>query len=520
MIKLQNVSFKYGSGKKEYSLKNISLNVSKGQCLIITGESGCGKTTLTRIMNGLCPVYYEGVLEGEYRLNEEVVFSSGLKSENIYDDTYKNTYDNQYDNTYNNDDLGSGEEENGKADSIGQSPREWYDFYDKTLDEIGGLVGNVFQDPRSQFFCLNTTDEIVLSMENHNFSRDRMKQRIDELDILMDIRRLMNCNLLKLSSGEKQKVAIASAVSVEPMVIILDEPSANLDGQGSVKLCKLLAKLKNKGYTIIISEHRISYLKNIADRMIVMDKGSIIKDFPRNEFVNISDQDMIGMGLRILSDNEDFIPTDRKMGDAPLIRLEKITFKRGKRTILKDFSDQFYRGQITAITGLNGVGKTTLCKIISGELKEKKGSISIFGEPVPAGKRMRDCFFVGQDSDYQIFTPRVIEEVSLNTEYGLASPTIKKILEDFDLWEYRDRHPASLSGGQKQRVVLAAALLSNKPILILDEPTSGLDGRHMRIIAKTLKRAAEGGICILLISHDMEFINLAADKVLEIKGME
>ena len=476
MIELKNVSFQYGSGKKkEYDLKDISMLIADGECVILTGESGCGKTTLTRILNGLCPNFYEGQLQGSYTLNGDQVFAS----------------------------------------KKGQTADPEED-YEKSVDEIGMVVGNVFQDPRSQFFAINTTDEIVLAMENRGFARERMKEQLGKVDALMGIEALLDRNLFKLSSGEKQKVAIASALSVEPQVILLDEPSANLDPEGMKRLGKLLGKLKEKGYTIIISEHRLGYLKDVADRMIVMRDGMIKSEYRRGIFYELSDEKMTGMGLRVLSEIPGFEPTGRKKGDTPILRVEKICLKRGKRKLFDNLSAEFYCGQITAITGVNGVGKTTFCKIISGEIKQQKGSVFIYGENTPAKKRIRDCFFVGQDADYQIFTPTVLAEVTLNTEYSADNEEVIRMLKEFDLWQFRNRHPASLSGGQKQRVILAAALLRNRPILILDEPTSGLDGRHMRIIAEYLRRAAEKGTCILVITHDREFINIAADEVLEI----
>ena len=476
IIKLENVSFKYGSGKKkEHDLKDISLSIRAGECVIITGESGCGKTTLTRILNGLCPNYHEGVLKGKYILDGETVFyADGDKTVDIDDD------------------------------------------YKKSIDDIGTVVGNVFQDPRSQFFAVNTTDEIVLAMENRNFSRERMRKRIEETDELMGIRKLLDKSLFKLSSGEKQKVAIASAVSVEPKVILLDEPSANLDPEGMVSLGKLLERLKCKGYTIVLSEHRLNYLKYIADRMIVMSYGQIKKEYSRDEMLKLSDIEMIGMGLRVLSDISPFKPSGRKLGDNPVLRVERLCCKRGRRTIFTDITAGFYRGQVTAITGHNGAGKTTFCKIITGEIRQSKGTVSIYGEVASVKKRIKDCFFVGQDADYQIFTPTVLQEVTLNTYVSADDKKVCRILESFDLWEYRNRHPASLSGGQKQRVLLAAALLRDRPILILDEPTSGLDGRHMRIIAEYLREAADKGKCVLVITHDREFINIAADETLNI----
>ena len=477
MIELKNVSFKYGFGKKkEDNLSDISLNIKAGECVVVTGESGCGKTTLTRVLNGLCPNYFEGTIRGTYILNGETVFSSG----------------------------------EGKPIDIDED-------YEKSLDDIGMLAGNVFQDPRSQFFSINTTDEIVLAMENRNFTRERMNERLKEIDNLMGIEKLLDRNLFKLSSGEKQKVAIAAACSVEPKVLIMDEPSANLDNDGTIQLRDLLKKLKTKGYTIVISEHRMGYLKELADRMIVLRAGRIEEIFEACDYNKLSDDEMIKMGLRVLSEIPEFVPTGRKTGDSPVLITDNICFMHGKKEILKNFSESFYRGEITAITGRNGVGKTTLCRIIAGELGQQKGVVRIFGETISARKRIRDCFFVGQDADYQIFTPTVLQEVTLNTGLDGNEKEDEDILKRFDLWEFRGRHPASLSGGQKQRVILATALLRNNPILILDEPTSGLDGRHMRIMAEYLGNAAGNGTCILVITHDREFINIVADKVLTIE---
>jgi energy-coupling factor transport system ATP-binding protein len=194
--------------------------------------------------------------------------------------------------------------------------------------------------------------------------------------------------------------------------------------------------------------------------------------------------------------------------------MEQIVCKRGQKTILNNISFDALKGKIKAITGRNGAGKTTLCKIAAGLMRENSGTVSVNGEKLKRRKRLQRCFFVGQDPDYQLYAPTVIEEILLNI--NKTPENIKRaeqLLEQLDLSAFSGRHPASLSGGQKQRVLLAAAIMWERPVLILDEPTSGLDGRHMREMSGLLRSIAESGTCILVITHDVELINNCADMI-------
>ena len=431
--------------------------------MLLTGESGCGKTTLTRVLNGLCPRFYDGELSGTYLLND--VDASTLN-----------------------------------------------------LDEIGIQIGNVFQDPRSQFFTTNTTDEIVLAMENRNYSRELMTERVEEMSLLLKLEQILDREIFNMSSGEKQKIAIAAACSIHPGILIMDEPSANLDLETTKQLTGLLKELKEHGFTIIISEHRFYYLYDLLDRMVVMKNGQIFKTFSKTEVQTLSDKQLIDMGLRLFRQEKQEVVECYDAFYTPMLEVKNLTFLRKDRKILDNISFSLYRGQISVITGENGIGKTTLCKIIVGILKEKNGTIAINGNILSRRKRMEHSFFVGQDVDYQLYTSQVIEEIILNlknSEHLLNRA--KEILEVLDLLEVQNRHPASLSGGQKQRVLLACALMRERSVLVLDEPTSGLDGKHMRIMVDLLRKAAQKGICILVITHDSEFIRLVADSLFYIR---
>lgn len=465
MLELKDISFQYGSDSEmTENLSNISISIAEGEVVVFTGESGCGKTTLARVLNGLCPNFYEGTLSGEYQIN-------GNNSRNL---------------------------------SIG---------------EIGLLIGSVFQDPRTQFFATNSTDELVLAMENRGFSPEKMRENLHKVVSEMGIEALLDRNMFTLSSGEKQKIAIASACMVQPKVLLLDEPSSNLDSASIEKLKELLKHLKSEGFTVVIFEHRLYYLRELMDAMVVMKNGRIIRKYNRNQLGSLTDEEMAYMGLRKLN-----IPVVQSVkatcqGDSTKVAasMRHVTYRVRQNSILKDINLEIVQGEIVVLTGLNGAGKTTTCRILSGLLRESSGHVEIAGQICNRHKRVKQTFLVQQDSDYQLYTANVYDEITLGVEPTAATKDeVQRLLECLHLEELAARHPGALSDGQKQRVLLAAAMLSKKKLLILDEPTSGLDGRHMRELARLLRKIARTGTAILLITHDLEFAELVGDSEVRI----
>ena len=455
MIRMEHTSFVY-PGTKKKSLDDINLHVHAGECVLVTGLSGCGKTTLTRVMNGLCPKFYGGTLSGGYYLNEKPIDEA-------------------------------------------------------SLDEMGLSLGSVFQDPRSQFFAKRVRDEISLAMENHCVPRDLMHEKLLDISELLDITHLHGREMRNLSSGEKQKVAIASVCAMSPRGLVLDEPSANLDTNSIVQLAEFLKGLKANGHAIIISEHRLHYLRDIFDRLIVMQDGKIAHEYSRTQALALSEKQLQKMGLRLF--NPPDILVDQRIHDysGVVLRADHIGLRTGDHQILQDVSVGMRAGEVTAITGSNGAGKTSLLRVISGVQKESAGAVYLSGAIARRKRRIRNTFFVQQDVDYQLYTPSVHEEILMGTGLSKDDKYVSDTAETLGLSAFMNRHPNTLSGGQKQRVLIAAAILRDTPTIILDEPTSGLDGYHMRAASDILRRIAKGGKAAMLVTHDLEFIGNVAD---------
>jgi energy-coupling factor transporter ATP-binding protein EcfA2 len=467
MIHCSDLSFKY-SGSNEFSLYKININIAEGECIVFTGKSGSGKTTLTRCINGLIPEFYQGEMTGVVTVNGEQVQGNSL----------------------------------------------W---------EKEPVCGSVFQDPRSQFFTTNTTSEVSFAMENYGVSPVEINRRIDEVFRRFRIYGLKDRSVFKLSSGEKQKIAVASAYALRPKILVMDEPSANLDIESTFEMGKLIKEMKRLGYTIIISEHRLYYLKEVADRIVHLDKGSIVWEATVREMKGYSSEYFAKKGLRAFSldkidDNfsqRSSVPTHKKN---KLEVTEVDYYYKSDTPIIWNLSFSAESGEIIGIVGGNGEGKTTLVKMLAGLLEPKKGRILLNGKPVNAKELLNSTYFVMQDADYQLYAEAVDEEVLLGCPRG--EPTVKRseqVLKKLGLDELKQRHPGSLSGGQKQRVVIAAALMKDADILLMDEPTSGLDYINMISVAQILKEQADKGKIICIITHDYEFLKYCCTRVIQVK---
>lgn len=462
IIQISNVSFQYENSEKG-ALHDVSLTVEPGECILLCGESGCGKTTITRLLNGLIPHFYEGTLNG-------MVEVCGLK------------------------------------------------IQEEELYTIAEKVGSVFQNPRSQFFCLDTTSEVAFGCENMGLPEDEIKQRIAKVTRELKMENLMGRNIFKLSGGEKQRVACASVSAMQPEIFVLDEPTSNMDLDAIEELKKTLLFWKKQGKTIVIAEHRLYWLKYICDRVIYMEEGHIVSDLPMKTFVTFSEDRIKAMGLRGLSLSQPEFP-EKPEKSGKTITFKNYHFNYEKEEVLHMSDVTVPAESIIAVTGHNGAGKSTFLRCLCGLEKKFKGHTVLDDANLSGRQMLKNCYMVMQDVNHQLFCETVEEEIQI----GMAEEKADKVsdlLRELDLAGFRERHPMSLSGGQKQRVAIASAVLAEKSVLIFDEPTSGLDYKHMRQTAGLFQRLKERKKTMFIITHDPELIAMCCTHVLHIEHGE
>ena len=468
MIEIKNVDFKY-KGTGEGGLHDLSLTINNGETVLLCGPSGCGKTTVTRLINGLIPHYYKGELTGSVIVNGR-------------------------------------------------------DIAKTELYELAGVVGTVFQNPRSQFFAIDTDGEITFGAENIGMPPEEIVSRKNNTAKEMHIERLLDRSIFELSGGEKQIIACASVSVLSPDIIVLDEPSSNLDTEAIEKLKAVLTEWKSQGKTIVIAEHRLYFLCELADRMLILENGKITKELNKAEIKALTISDTERMGVRPMMLPEIYCSHQNTdiQGDVLLLEDFRFTYKDGKHGINIPRL-QLPANRIIAVIGQNGAGKSTLARNICGLERKCKGTLTMNGKKLKTKDRLHNCYMIMQDVNHQLFTESVRDEVILSmTDKSLTdeqkAQKADEILVQLDLAEYADTHPMALSGGQKQRTAVASGIASSKPIIIFDEPTSGLDLAHMKQVSDELKKLRDMGKTVIVVTHDNEFILSCCDHVVRLEN--
>ena len=343
MVELKNVSFCYGSEESGAellsSLSDVSLTVRDGEFVLLTGPSGCGKTTILRLINGLIPHFYPGVVEGGVTID-------------------------------------------------GQSVQE------RELYETAAQVGTVFQNPRSQFYNVDTTGELAFGCENRGLPEKEIYERIDDTVSRFRLEKLMDRNIFRLSDGEKQKIACASVDVSGPEIILLDEPSANLDAASTMALRELIQLWQRQGKTIIAAEHRIAYLWDRIDRAVILREGRIVRELGGEEKNRLTGETLAAMGLRsTMQETPDQIrlPTIQEDDREIILRDFRFTYPGAGQPVF-DFPElRLAAGEITAITGTNGAGKTSFLSCLCGLEKRGLGSLELDGKRYDRKARQKLC---------------------------------------------------------------------------------------------------------------------------------
>lgn len=485
MIEINDVSFEYE--KTQGTLEHINLQISQGECVLLCGESGCGKTTITKLINGLIPHFVEG---GRLLGTTRVL---GMEVANV--EMYK----------------------------------------------LSMAVGSVFQNPKSQFFNIDSDSEIAFGLENAGLPIEKMRERFDGTVSALHIQPLLDRNIFSMSGGEKQALAFASVYAMNPKIFVLDEPTANLDEAAINILRRQLAQIKSEGRTIIIAEHRLYFLTDFIDRAVFLQKGRITRIFTREEFMRLTEKERISMGLRSLkparlslpgartqlpesakiqslqrTETRPFRRTNTQLPGETGLCIEALCCDIDHRTVFKDINFCAKQGEAVGIIGHNGAGKTTLTRCLCGLIKEKSGTIRLDGKALNRRQRNKASFCVMQDVNHQLFADSVWNECELAVQ-ACSENEIKEVLSAFGLLAFKDRHPMSLSGGQKQRLAVATAVLSGKRLLVFDEPTSGLDYRRMIEVSAMIRRLCDSQRIVLVVSHDFEFLSCTCDKIFDME---
>lgn len=491
MIDVASLSFSYVSeltGDRVKALKDVDLSADAGSLTLVCGASGCGKSTLMKALTGLVPQMTPGELDGVVRINGR-------------------------------------------------------NLADVALTDVGHLCSSVFQNPRTQFFCDTVAEELAFCGENYGRERATLRQQSERAAKLMGISHLLERKLTTLSGGQLQKVALACALASGAPVLLADEPTSNLDPAAISEVRAALKVLKEQGLTIVVVEHRLHFLRGLADQVLLMEGGRVTRRWSGAEFFSMGQAQRRSLGLRTLVDPgppETWVGQGQagcqenqvRQGQAGCrekqagrqenreatpsqVRLScrGLSFTYGASPVFEGLDADFPAGQITCIAGANGVGKTTLVRVLCGLAAPSSGSISMDGVPASRKTRRSACALVMQDTGRQLFSDTLAGELTIGASHA-SGQSGEQLLADFDLANLGERHPLSLSGGQKQRLVIAAARATGRPIVILDEPTSGVDARHLDSITATLRRIADEGAAVVVVTHDGEFAAACADRLI------
>jgi energy-coupling factor transport system ATP-binding protein len=486
MITFRNVSYRYAADGPAI-LQGLNLRIRDGEFVLVVGASGAGKSTFLRCLNGLVPHFYGGVIGGEISVQGH--------------------------------------------NPVQAEPRG-----------MSQIVGFVFQDPEAQFVVDTVEAELVFAMENHNLPQATMRKRVEEVLDQLNIAHLRGRRISTLSGGEKQRVAIAAVLTLQPQVLVLDEPTSQLDPQAAEEVLTALEKLNaDLGLTIILSEHRLERVVQYADRIVYFPGDGLapLDGAPREVLAQVSlTPPLIQLGKALgwaplpltLKDARPFVqsldllsaPEPRATPPAlaaPVeIAVRNLWYAYNGHPALRGLDLEIHRGEFVALMGRNGSGKTTLLKLLVGLLTPSRGQVQIRNQSTRETTIEELTRFIGyepQNPDALLFADTVREELAFTRKnHGLVGDAPEGLLGTLGLAGQQERYPRDLSVGERQRVALAAILAAEPSIVLLDEPTRGVDYAQKQALIAYLQEAHRGGRTVVLSTHDVELVAASVDRVI------
>lgn len=466
MIELDNVSYTYPH-TTEAALHGLSLSVTKGRCVMITGPSGSGKTTLCLAASGILHHEYGGKKEGRIIIEGRDVASYA------------------------------------------------------TLSQLSRTIGIVFDDAESQMIFTTVEEEILSALEYRGLEAAAIEERLATIMATTYLTDLRNRSPHHLSGGQKQRVALAATLALGNDLIILDEPTSELDEHATRRIVEILKALKHEGKTILLVEHKYRHFKSMIDTLVVLEGGAISALGSPDEVLSDARIEKIVVpdfsGIRDKASEKDL---KKGVTSDPVISLNRLSYAYGDVPALDDISLDIHAAEFVAIVGENGSGKTTLVKHLNRLLSPTSGCAYIFGEDTRTrtiSGLSRDVGLVFQNPDHMFFADTVKDEI----EFGLKNlgmtdgeAIIESALNDVGLMHARHLYPRWLSRGERQRLAIACVIAMSPSIIVLDEPTTGLDGNEARLVMEILRNLQIKGHTIIVITHDKEMAQHCADRII------
>ncbi|MBA3946312.1 MAG: energy-coupling factor ABC transporter ATP-binding protein [Herpetosiphonaceae bacterium] len=513
MIRFEHVTYAYPNAPIPV-LNNVSFTIAEGEFVLLAGASGVGKSTLLRAINGLVPHFYGGNWGGR-------VVVAG-------------------------------------RDTRTHEPRA-----------LADVVGMVLQDPEAQMVADLVEDELVFGMENLAIDPRVMRRRVEEVLDQLEIAHLRQRRTSSLSGGERQRVAIAAVLALQPQILVLDEPTSQLDPHGAEEVLTAVQKLNaDLGLTVVLGEHRLERVVQYVDRVLFLEPAvatdrpggwrldtpeAVLRSAPFApplvEFGRTVGWQPLPLTIKAARQYVTAAGWDRPISDTPAtidshatqqrnsvfrrrrsspppqevaaLGVRGLSVQRDGRTVLREINVEVASGELLAIMGRNGSGKTTLLRAIMG-LQPYTGHVRVDGQLLdtqPTEVRARSLGYVPQDPRALLFQPSVGEELRWTllqhgiTETALIDTRIAETLKLLGLLHLAERYPRDLSSGEQQRVALAALLVVDPPVLLLDEPTRGMDYHNKASLVDGLKAIQQAGHTVVLVTHDVELVASCADRI-------